>query len=140
MKKLISFFAIVFAGLIISKADIIYPDGTKPMPEPYALKKLSRGISNVVLAPLEIPKAGLDAGQEYGITDMRQVTDTITSGVYKSFRRLSSGVYDIATFIDDDKLPKYHLDPEFLSPLDAIPTYSYQFYWETLDTSAARTQ
>lgn len=136
MKKFLTLLVLVSTSLVL-KADIIYPDGTKSMPEPYALKKLSRGIANILMFPVEIPKASLDASENYGVTDFRVFTDTISVGPYKALRRLSSGVYDFATFLDEDKQPKYHIDPEFLSPVVAIPGYAYQFDWETIDTPAA---
>jgi len=140
MKKIISFCTFIFTGLIISNADIIYPDGTKSMPEPYALKKLSRGLANIALFPIEIVKASYDAGDKYGITDTRQITDALTVGPYKALRRLGSGLYDFATFLDEDKLPKLRIDPEFLSPADVLPSYSSQFKWESIDSPARRTQ
>jgi hypothetical protein len=139
MKKLITILALVTTSFIL-KADIIYPDGTKSMPEPYALKKLSRGLANIIMFPAEIPKAAFDAENNYGVTDIRQLTDALTVGPYKALRRLSSGVYDFATFLDEDKLPKYHIDPEFLSPSAVIPGYSYQFDWETIDTPSSSAQ
>jgi putative exosortase-associated protein (TIGR04073 family) len=140
MKKILSSLTVLVTTIFIAQADIIYPDGTKPMPEPYALKKLSRGIANLLTFPLEIPKAAYDAGNNYGITDIRQFSDALTVGPYKALRRAGAGVYDFATFLDEEKLPKYRIDPEFLSPADLIPGYTTQFDWDSVDGPGSRQQ
>jgi putative exosortase-associated protein (TIGR04073 family) len=140
MKKILSSFAILLTTFVMVQADIVYPDGTKPMPAPYALKKFSRGLANILTFPIELPKAAWDAQAKYGITDFRQITDMLSVGSYKALRRAGAGVYDFATFLDEDKLPKYNIDPEFLNAGDIFPAYNYQFDWETIDTPASRVQ
>jgi hypothetical protein len=122
--------AVLLAGLALSAhADIIYPDGFAPRSEPYAIKKISRGIVNTVLFALEIPKAMFDAGQSEGILDSQQISLTLTRGPHKAMERLQAGVYDLATAFESNK-PLLHLEPEYINPSDVLPGFNQHFGWE----------
>lgn len=138
MKRL-SILAFIIIWLpLAATADIIYPDGTKPTPEPYQLKKLSRGLMNSFLWIIDIPRSVYEVGHEEGITSSRTISDgLITKGPYRALRRFASGLYDLGTFFEHDKV-LYHLEPEYLDPLDIFPGYSLQFHWETIDTAGWR--
>ncbi len=128
----------VSAPVFSSRADIIYPDGSKPWIEPYTVKKLSRGFLNTTTFVFEIPKTIFEITQENGVLSMGQSLDSLIRGPYKAMLRLSSGLYDLGTAFEHDK-PLLHLEPEILDIIgDIMPGYNYQFHWQTIDTPAAR--
>lgn len=87
---------ITFSGL--AQADIQAPPGSQHT----SMRKLGRGISNILYGVLELPEQmvrkgdqhGRKAGWSYGIVD----------GTSKSLRRFGYGVYEIFTFY----CPTYH--------------------------------
>lgn len=133
-------FIVALTFVVVSvRADIIYPDGKAPTSNPYEVNKLSRGLANIILAPIEIPRAIFRAGRDNGITSTQQTaTGALTEGPYKMFLRIGSGVYDLGTLgQNDDAL--LHMEPDELSLFDVIPGYTDQFLWETIDTPAGAT-
>ncbi|MBI4023971.1 MAG: hypothetical protein HY360_03265 [Verrucomicrobia bacterium] len=143
MKKILLSGFVLGALMSVAWADIIYPDGRRPyedlyMKEPFQLKKFSRGLMNVVMAPFEIPKAVFDIGRDQGITDSQQFSlGLITRGPVRTALRFGSGLYDLGTFFEHNK-PLLHLEPEYMNIEDVLPGYNYQFDWETLDTPGSR--
>ena len=142
MKKLLSLAAVFFIASLPVLADIIYPDGHKPTAssEPFYIKKLGRGINNILTSPVEVPKAALDMSYEYGPWDFTPWTlGLFVRGPYKMFKRLGSGICDLVTF-NSNTVPskRMHLEPEFLNVIDVVPGGPEQFSWETLDTPSYR--
>lgn len=142
MKKL-SIFVFIFSILLLpSQADIIYPDGTtgdpslNPSGVSKTIHKLSRGIANIVLAAVEVPRTVFDNAYDTGLFDVRPFTTGLfTLGPYRAVQRLRSGIYDVSTALDNDKT-LVHLEPEFLGFHDMIPGYNQQFDWDSIDTPA----
>ena len=138
MKKILMF-AFVFLSLSFSSwADIIYPDGSKPVFEPYEIKKLSRGFANVLLAPLEFPKTVMDIGREEGILSTEQISLSLFRAPYRFGIRAASGLNDLFYWGEGNERSLFHLEPETLRITDALPTYEHQFDWENIDTPAHR--
>ena len=139
MKKLIA--SVLFSSVVavIGFGDIIYPDGKTRMEEPYQVRKLGRGINNVVTAPFEIPKAVFDMGYNEGIDNPQQFSvGAIVRGPLNAVHRFQSGLHDMFYWGENDKDALFHMEPAQLSPLDLVPGYSKQFNWETIDTSALK--
>lgn len=133
MKKTLTLALAAMFGISISQADIIYPDGSKPAPEPMALKKLSRGFANTVFAPLEIPRSVFEIGHDQGVLSTEQISlGLILRGPYRAAIRGAAGFYDIGTFWKDDT-SLLHLDPEILNATDALPGFPQMFNWEAVD-------
>lgn len=128
---------IVAALALPTMADIIYPDGHAPAPEPYQIRKIGRGISNIVLAPLEIPKAVFDIGRDEGVLASQQFgIGAFTRGPYNAGIRLSQGVYETFFWQPGNEKTLHHLAPEQLKLTDVIPGFESQFDWESIDTAA----
>lgn len=97
MKHLILLLALVVFA-VPAHADIQAPPGSQYT----SMRKLGRGISNVLYGIIEIPEQmvrrsdqyGRKAGWSYGIVD----------GTHKSLKRFGYGVYEIFTFY----CPTYH--------------------------------
>ncbi len=131
----------LFIGLLLftggfASADIIYPDGKVANTEPYQLRKIARGLNNIVTAPFEIPKAIFDAGSDEGVLASEQIFMGGTRGPLKMFERVGSGVYDLFYWGENDQYSLLHMEPEFLGVQDLIPGFNKQFSWETIDTPA----
>ena len=137
MKKFLILTLISASLALPAFGDIIYPDGNAPSEEPYQIKKLMRGIGNIVLFAAEIPKAMFDTTQTEGVLSTDQLTALVTRGPYNAFKRLYYGAYDIATLADEEHkdLPE-HLTPETIGVRDLMPWYNTAFSWETIDTPA----
>jgi putative exosortase-associated protein (TIGR04073 family) len=142
MKKT-SLFILIFSILLLpSHADIIYPDGTtgdmsiNPSGVPKAMHKLARGIGNIAFSLVEIPRTVFDSTYDTGVFDLRPFTSGLfTLGPYRVVQRLRSGVYDIATALDNDKT-LVHLEPEFIGFADMLPGYNQQFEWDSISSPA----
>ena len=93
MKKIFLSCLLIASSILSLSADIIYPDGSKPTPEPYALKRISRGLSNVVTFAFEFPRSVFEAGKNEGIFSTEQITSLVTQGPYRSAQRLCSCLY-----------------------------------------------
>lgn len=132
--KRIFVFAILGLGFsIFSKADIIYPDGSVPVQESFAVKKISRGLANLTLFPLEIPKNFFDVAEEKGWLSLEPIyVGLLTRGPSKALTRLNSAFYDLSTATTNDK-PLLHLEPEYLGPIDLIPGYKNHFEWDNIN-------
>jgi len=137
MKKLTVLLFSMFCFVFGSRADIIYPDGHVSQPTPRWVTKLSRGISNFFFAPMEVPKTLFDATEKYGVLNTRSFTEGVIDGFHNAGMRLLHGAHDMATFHEDTK-QMYHLEPEYLNLMDAVPGYINQFEWETIDSPAFR--
>lgn len=160
MKKIFLSCLLTTASILSSSADIIYPDGSKPTPEPYALKRISKGFSNVITFAFEFPRSVFEAEKNEGIFSTEQITNLVTQGPYRSAQRLGSGLYDLGigirdlgSFLVDSKLSyndyyasswkysnlnesSHHLEPETLGIVDLIPGYRDKFGWESIGTPA----
>lgn len=139
--KQISVFVVIFSLFLIpSRSDIIYPDGHVGDSSlnfsgvPKSIKKFSRGLSNVAFAAFEIPHSIWDTSSDSGVLDPRPITQGILLGASRAIQRLKSGVYDLATALENDST-LIHLDPEFIGVQDMIPGYNEQFGWESLRSS-----
>jgi len=119
-------------------ADIIYPDGHAPSAEPFEIRKIGRGLNNLVMAPFEIPKAIFDIGREEGVMSPQQFSVGLVRGPVNMFLRWGQAAHDLAYWKDDAETPLLHLEPTYLSPFDAVPGWQNQFSWETIDTPASR--
>ena len=137
MKRLMPFVLTFVCLVLSSNADIIYPDGHRPEPEDPAWRKLTDGFANIIAAPIELVKAAIDAGRDYGILDFRQITSPIFEGSGRMFKRLLTGVDSIFT-AGDDTPPLYHLDPDVLNLGHIIPGYMDQFPWESVGGATGR--
>ena len=127
----------VILGAFSLRADIIYPDGAKPKMEPYTIKKLSKGLSNVIFFAFEFPRSMFEVTESEGVLSGDQITLGLMSrGPYRAMLRLESGFYDIGTAFDHNKT-LLHLEPDHLDVSDIIPGYDSLFYWKTLDTPQA---
>ena len=108
MKNLVVGLFIV--GLVFTFALPVHANG--PM------KKLSRGVANVVTSPFELPKGMGDTKAEKGI--FAGLTWGIVQGTVNIVKRAVVGVYEIATF--PIPLPKDYEpileDPEFFLQKD----------------------
>ena len=141
MKKIILLALTITGFTLSSKADIIYPDGSKPDggttgSESYVIKKLSRGIANIITCGFEIPKAIWETTSDEVSTSMAPYSlGLATRGPYRALRRLSSGLYDLGTVFENGK-PLLHLESEYLGIGDLLPGYNTQFDWETINTPA----
>ncbi|MFQ5952332.1 MAG: exosortase system-associated protein, TIGR04073 family [Candidatus Omnitrophota bacterium] len=108
MKKVVAL--VVVFGMIMTLAGSAYADD--------ALKKLGRGMANVITCPLEVVKGMDDAKQESGI--FAACTWGVIQGSFKTLMRAAVGVYEIATFpipIPEDYQPIL-TDPEFFLQKD----------------------
>lgn len=119
-------------------ADIIYPDGHAPAAEPYEIRKLGRGINNLVMAPIEIPKAVFDIGREEGVMSPAQFSVGLLRGPVNMFLRWGQASHELLYWHDGDEKPLLHLEPMYLSPFDAVPGWQQQFSWENLDSPGYR--
>ncbi len=134
MKKLLVLGVFAAFAVISTRADIIYPDGTKPAPEPAALKKISRGLANIILAPIEIPKSIFQITSDEGVLSPEPISlGLCAQGPYKTAVRAAAGAYDLGTFWKDDS-SLLHLEPDILYPTDALPGFPNMFNWETIGT------
>ncbi|MEA3489684.1 MAG: exosortase system-associated protein, TIGR04073 family [Candidatus Omnitrophota bacterium] len=91
--------------LIISVAAPVYANGP--------IKKLGRGVANVVTCPFELPKGMGDAKEDKGI--FAGLTWGIFEGTVNVVKRAVVGVYEIVTFplpVPGDYEPIME-DPEF---------------------------
>lgn len=138
MKSLYAALFVLVLSPLGAFADIIYPDGNVPSPEPYEIRKIGRGINNLVTAPIEIPKAVFDIGQQEGVLSPAQFSVGLVRGPVNMFLRWGQAVNDIGYWHDNDEKPMLHLEPPFLGIFDLVPGGPSQFSWETLDTPAAR--
>jgi len=103
MKRFIVFLLIV--GLVFSLTAPAYADGP--------VKKLGRGVANVVTSPFEIFKGMGDTTDEQGI--FAGLTWGLFQGTVNLVKRAAVGVFEIATFpipIPEDYGPIL-TDPEF---------------------------
>jgi hypothetical protein len=136
MKKLI--LSIVAAAAVTlstsSQADIVYPDGTRPMPPPQFLYKLNRGVANILTFPLEIPRTINEAVFVHGPGDVRFLSEGLTLGPWRAYKRLEDGLYNLSTFLDTDKKQRYRMEPEFMNFWDVLPGHAYMFNFESIDT------
>jgi len=123
----------VLSVTLSASADIIYPDGTKPGDaEPYAIKKIGRGISNILFFPIEIPRTMWETSHDNGIMSFDTFTlGAMTRGAYRAGARFASGVYDIGTCLDPDA-SLIHLEPDTIDFMDIIPGMRDQFEWDTI--------
>ena len=122
--------------LFTASADIIYPDGTKPGAEPYAVKKIGRGISNILFFPVEVPRTIWETAHNNGIMSFDSVTIGVSEGIYRAGTRMASGVYDIGTATDPDT-SLLHLEPDTINFMDIIPGMKDQFEWDTIGTPSS---
>jgi putative exosortase-associated protein (TIGR04073 family) len=108
MKNLVVVFFII--GLIFSFTLPVHANGP--------VKKLGRGVANVVTSPFELPKGMGDAKAETGV--FAGLTWGIVQGTVNVVKRAVVGVYEIATF--PVPLPKDYEpileDPEFFLQKD----------------------
>ncbi len=136
-----SLYAALFA-LVLSPlgtfADIIYPDGHTPSPEPYEIRKLGRGINNLLTAPFEIPKAVFDIGAQEGVLSPAQFSVGLIRGPVNMFLRWGQAANDLLYWHENAEKPMLHLEPPLLGPFDMIPGWPGQFSWETVDTPGFR--
>lgn len=138
MKSLyVALFALVLSPLG-ALADIIYPDGHAPSAEPYEIRKLGRGLNNLLMAPFEIPKAVFDIGREEGVLSPAQFSVGLIRGPVNMFLRWGQAGNELFYWHDNADKPLLHLEPMYLSPFDAIPGWQQQFSWETLDAGGYR--
>lgn len=137
MKSLSLSIGLLLFAAGFAAADIIYPDGKVANTEPYQLRKIARGLNNVVAAPFEIPKAIFDVGYDEGVFSSQQLSVGGPRGVLKMFERVGSGSYDLFYWGDSDQNSLLHMEPEFLGVQDLIPGFNKQFSWETVDTPAS---
>lgn len=86
MKKVIALIAII---CVFSLATIALADTP--------LRKLGRGVANVITCPLEIPKGISDANAESGF--IAAFTFGIIKGVFNTGLRGLVGVYEVASFL-----------------------------------------
>ncbi len=110
MKK-ITKFAIAFV-LIVTILSIQSPCFAQDM-----LKKLGRGLANVVTSVFELPKSMQESFYDDG--PIGAVTYGVLDGVYKFLVRTVVGVYEIATFPIPLPADYEHIvEPEFLFSAD----------------------
>lgn len=119
-------------------ADIIYPDGHAPSSEPYEIRKIGRGLNNLVTAPIEIPKAVFDIGQQEGVLSPAQFSVGLVRGPVNMFLRWGQAANGLVYWGDNLEKPMLHLEPQYLGIFDAVPGWQSQFSWDTLDTAASR--
>jgi hypothetical protein len=119
-------------------ADIIYPDGHAPSAEPYEIRKIGRGLNNLVMAPFEIPKAIFDIGQQEGVMSPQQFSVGLLRGPVNMFLRLGEAGNALCYWHDNSDKPLLHLEPMYLSPFDVVPGWQSMFSWDTIDTPAFR--
>lgn len=119
-------------------ADIIYPDGHAPAAEPYEIRKIGRGLNNLALAPIEIPKAIFDIGQREGVMSPQQFSVGLLRGPVNMFLRFGQAANDLLYWHENSEKPLLHLEPTYLSPFDAVPGWQTMYNWETVDTPAYR--
>jgi putative exosortase-associated protein (TIGR04073 family) len=103
MKKLLVLLVII--GMIFSTTGVVYAD--------YPLKKLGRGLCNVITCPFEIPRKMGEATDESG--ELAGWTWGLLNGTFWMAIRAFVGVYETATFpipIPKDYEPIL-TDPEF---------------------------
>ena len=133
MKKIFILTLFIFSATFSLQADIIYPDGTVPAAEPASIKKISRGITNMLFCYFELPKTFFDATRDEGVLSLQPYSLVLTRGVHKTWQRFRGGVYDIETAFSDNKA-LLHLEPETLGFNHIIPGLEDQFKWQTIDT------
>ncbi len=115
MKKVIAL--LIVAGLLFSvPAHAIVEDVDNITKGP--IKKLGRGVSNLVTCPLEFTKGIGDAKDERGI--FAAMTWGVLQGTFNIVKRAMVGVYEIVTF--PIPLPRDYkpilTDPEFFLQKD----------------------
>ncbi|MBN1354570.1 MAG: exosortase system-associated protein, TIGR04073 family [Candidatus Omnitrophica bacterium] len=85
MRKAVVFISII---TIVFMSAVSYADGP--------IKKLGRGVANVISCPLEIPKGISDANTQNG--PIAAMTFGLLKGVFMTFVRGGIGVYEVVTF------------------------------------------
>ncbi len=122
MKFRLTFLLALSCTLLPLSADIIYPDGTRPQVEPYAIKKIARGLTNIATFVFEIPRTIWEVGEEKGITSFDQLSlGLLTRGPYRAGMRLASGFYDLGT-VNEPNTTFMHLEPETIDLMQVLPT------------------
>lgn len=94
--KYLACLAALFISSIIASADIVYPmERADRKFDTTATEKLDRGISNLLMFPLEIPNTIWYNSARY---NQQGFAKGASDGVRNAGVRLAQGVFDIATF------------------------------------------
>lgn len=118
MKKALT--VMVVGALVFSLAPPVHADGP--------LKKLGRGMANVLTCPLEFPKALGEAHDEDGL--FASFTWGVLAGTFNIVKRAAVGVYEIVTFpvpLPADYKPVLD-DPEFFleeRPVERVDVHAH---------------
>ena len=97
MKKFITTLVLSTGFAWCAHADIIYPDGHEPykQTEGYEVRRLGKGIANIIFAPVELPKSVFDVTHDEGVESTEAFTLGPLRGFQRAGMRLASGLKDV---------------------------------------------